>query len=546
MRVLPVLFALLPTILFAEDISLTSDVSAVTLYPQGATITRQAPFSAPAGQHDLILTDLPQSTPLESVRVDLTGATLGNVTARDDFVPPRDDVTDAAIAAAEAEVERLEQQLRDGRAGVEAIRLQEQAAEARVAFLNKIGEGEGLAQMDVAALRELAGMIGEEILTAKTLAHEAGLRADAAQRGLKDTREALDKARAALRALVPEDEARAMLAIAVSSETATQGVITITYNIPYGQWMPVYDLRLDRKAGKLVMERGAFIFQETGENWEDVQLTLSTVRPSEQTAPSKIWPWRRWIEDPAELRRKQLSGAVDFQSGLAATAEMMAEPAMEAPVIVDEAVVSFDGLAATYVYPEPVSVASGADRVRIALGELETEADVTARAVPLADSTAYIMAEITNQTGELILPGLSSFYLDGRYIGQRNTDLIPAGGEAELPFGPIDGLRLTRIVRDRNAGDRGVITRSNELTENVRIEVENLTGETWPVRLLDRVPFSEQEDLEVSWTARPRPAETAVDGQRGILMWRFDLAPGEKTAISLTHALEWPEGMVLR
>ena len=42
----------------ADDIPLSSDVSAVTLYPQGATITREIPFEAPAGQHELILTDL--------------------------------------------------------------------------------------------------------------------------------------------------------------------------------------------------------------------------------------------------------------------------------------------------------------------------------------------------------------------------------------------------------------------------------------------------------------------------------------------------------
>ena len=72
--------------------------------------------------------------------------------------------------------------------------------------------------------------------------------------------------------------------------------------------------------------------------------------------------------------------------------------------------------------------------MRIALGELTLAADITARAVPLSDQTAFLMAEITNDTGELILPGLSSFYLDGRYIGQASTDLIAAGGEAELAF----------------------------------------------------------------------------------------------------------------
>ena len=67
-------FASLALPAMAADIALSSRVSAVTLYPQGATVTREVAFSAPAGQHDLILADLPKGTPLASVRVAVEGA----------------------------------------------------------------------------------------------------------------------------------------------------------------------------------------------------------------------------------------------------------------------------------------------------------------------------------------------------------------------------------------------------------------------------------------------------------------------------------------
>ncbi|MGC9419643.1 MAG: DUF4139 domain-containing protein, partial [Rhodovulum sp.] len=166
---------------------------------------------------------------------------------------------------------------------------------------------------------------------------------------------------------------------------------------------------------------------------------------------------------------------------------------------------------------------------------------------PLWDATAYVVAEFTNDTGEVILPtGEALFYLDGRYVGQQGIAAIPAGGEAELAFGPVDGLRLTRTVLDRNEGDRGVIRKSNERVEEVRIEVENLTGETWPMRVVDRVPYSEQEDLEITWQADPQPAETDLDGKRGVLEWRFLLGAGESRDIALSHRMTWPEGKVLR
>jgi predicted secreted protein len=76
--------------------------------------------------------------------------------------------------------------------------------------------------------------------------------------------------------------------------------------------------------------------------------------------------------------------------------------------------------------------------------------------------------------------------------------------------------------------------------------VENTGSEDWPVRILDQVPYSEQDELEVDVTATPEPTETDVEGQRGILAWDFDLPAGGKQTITLEHSLTWPEGMVLQ
>ncbi len=545
MRKLALLIACCPAALFADDIPLTSKVTAATLYPQGATITRQVPFNAPEGSHQLILTDLPRSTPLQSVRVKVDGAVMGSVTTRSDFVPPRADTDTAAYLAAEAKVESAEAALRAGFGTVQSIRLEVEAANARVQFLTKLGEGEGVSELGVDALRDLVGMIGEETLTALTSAHDAGLRADGAERDLKDLKDALETARKELQALVPEVQDRAMLAVAVTADQATEGMIEITYNIADAGWQPVYDMKLEREMAEMSIERGAFIGQYTGENWSDVALTLSTVRPSEQTEPGQVWPWLRRVYDPKEQVAKSMvreEAEMDMMAGALADSAQM-----EAPVAVTQASAQFDGLAVTYSYPGTVSVASGADRVRLALGRLDTPVALSARAVPLSDPTAFLMASFTNDMGELILPTSEAMlYLDGRFVGKRYMDMIAAGDEAEISFGPIEGLRLTRTVLDRSEGDRGILSKSTELTEEVRIEVQNLTGESWPIELRDHVPYSEQEELEITWSAAPRPSDQDIDGKRGVLEWSFDLPAGETQTIELSHGLEWPEGKILQ
>ncbi|MFX0542917.1 mucoidy inhibitor MuiA family protein [Roseovarius sp. S4756] len=535
-------FALaLPGTVMADDIPLTSRVSAITLYPQGATVRRAVPFDAPAGQHELILVDLPQDTNLATVRAEVSGAEMGSVTTRRTAQPPRSDTQSAAIEAARDEVERREIALEAARAEIARLRLAVDAANAQTAFLAQLGQGDGIAAQDVGTLRDMAQMIGEQTLAAREAAHDATRAAAAAERDLKDQIEALEEARQALAALVPEDEDRAMLAVSITAADQTSGTLTVTYQTWNAGWAPVYDMTLTRDTGALTIERGAYLSQSTGENWQDVSLTLSTVRPSQQTRPSEIGPLLRRIGPPQPVLRKEALGAQMDSMVMAEAAPMPSE----APSIVT-ASAEFDGLSVTYDYAPPVSVASGADALRIALGTLETEATIEARAVPLYDSSAFLMAEFTNDTGELILPGETHHYLGSTYIGQTRGELIAAGATSEASFGPIDGLRLTRTTLDREEGGSGLIRKSSDLTETARIEVENLTDEAWPLRVLDRVPYSEQEDLQIDWQAEPRPTEVDVDGQTGVLAWEFDLEPGATRDLLLEYGMQWPEDQVLR
>ncbi|WP_419555658.1 DUF4139 domain-containing protein [Ruegeria lacuscaerulensis] len=107
-------------------------------------------------------------------------------------------------------------------------------------------------------------------------------------------------------------------------------------------------------------------------------------------------------------------------------------------------------------------------------------------------------------------------------------------------------LTLKHQILGRRSGDVGLISRSNERVERAQIHIENLSDQTWPLRLLESVPFSEQDDLNITWSANPSPAEENVDNRRGVLAWEMELAPGQAETIQIETELNWPEGMILR
>lgn len=532
MRRLALCLCLFPIPALADTIEAPSQVAAVTLYPWGASVERQVTLDLPAGRQEVLIPDLPADTFAETLRVSApAGVTIGAVNLLTGRLPPVDDTPSPAVQAAEDEVERLEIALQARDAAIAAIRLKATAAQEQIGVLRGLGRAESATAEEA---RALSRMVGEEALAALQAAHAAEQEALAAERARKDDVTALEKAQAALAALTTGATDHAALALVVDSAggPAVIGVTTFTEN---AGWMPAYDLRLATDPAALTLDRAVLVRQASGEDWSDVNLTLSTARPADQSRPGSLYPDLRQIGDEEKAER-MASDAVG----------LVAMEAAPAPVVADAMAVEMMGATVTYTYPAPVTLRDGVEDLRLALDRLDLTPEVYAMAVPRRDDTAFVMAEFTNTSAEPFLPGMAMLYLDGALVGGEQLDLLAAGDTTEVGFGPIDGMRVTRIVPERVEGDRGVITKSTELTEVAVLAVENLTPRDWPLRVLDQVPYSEQEDLEITYSADPPETDRDMDGQRGFLEWRMDLKAGEKAEIRLEQTLRWPEGQVLR
>ncbi len=536
------LVTVLPSVCLADQFTLDAPVTHVTMHPTGATVERRVAFSIPQGTHELILRGADPSVPLSDLRLSVEGAVLETLSARGANLPPRSPNESAELTAARAEVRRIEREIRDLEDRRAEHLLGVAAAAAKQEFLARIGESDGIASQDVMTLRDLSTMIAEETLSAKSAAQLAQRAARALDDPLEDLSKALKRARQALAALVPDTAEQSVLSLTVTAETQSDGQVTISYLTPEAMWHPSYEARLTRTTpARLKLSRVAWVAQDSAETWRDVTLRLSTVDPDAPTDPTAIQPVRKRIMEPPEAKARL---SADMQGA------MMPAPMMEAPIMHAQSAAMgtvLDGISVTYTYDQPVTLAPGTDAVRIPLGDIALEAEVFARATPRYDDTAFVAASFTNDSPEILLPSdRVQLYLDGSFVGIGHLPLIAAGEQTELSFGPIEGLRLKSLLQERNEGDRGVLSKTNELSESRAFEVANLTGTDWPVRLRDRVPYSEQEDLSIKWSATPKPDITDVEGQRGVLEWQFPLAPGGNQTVRLETRLGWPQGYILR
>jgi len=182
----------------------------------------------------------------------------------------------------------------------------------------------------------------------------------------------------------------------------------VTYAQDAG-WSPVHDMYPSRgETEGLHVRRGIPVARMAREDRVDVDLTLPAARPGEEMENQLPYPRLEAVETIEERDRRMV--AFDESAGTA-------EPVMEPEIVLVASrsgygsVVTGDmtmvGGTVTCHYPNRVALRDGADQVQLALNERDLTTQVTARAVPRHDDTAFLMAEATNDSGEVFLPGLA-------------------------------------------------------------------------------------------------------------------------------------------
>ncbi len=81
------------------------------------------------------------------------------------------------------------------------------------------------------------------------------------------------------------------ITITLSSKEATTGKFNISYLVSQAGWTPLYDLRSDVSTGKINLNYKAQVFQNTGMDWDDVRLNISTNNPYQNKTKPTLHPW---------------------------------------------------------------------------------------------------------------------------------------------------------------------------------------------------------------------------------------------------------------
>ena len=522
----------------AAELDVRSTIDAVTVYPDGATVTRLITVDLPAGDTTLIARDFPPGLDPSSLRVEGEGAgavTIGAIDAR----PPR-----AERPAIAPELEKRIEALRDERKMLDDKIAAETARKAfaqRFAAQVPFGLGEKGEARPLSEWRAAFAAVAEETASA-----------DSAIRAVQLKQREVDRELARLDAELKINPPRKMeVRIDLAANARAQSVFRVSYTVRGARWTPLYDARLDsgtrERKPMLELVRRAEIVQQTGEDWSDVALSVSTVRTAKGgSAPELASLVVRYPAPPAQPRASGYTGRMMDQAAAPAPASEAAKPLEEArddkvAAMEREATVETGGYQVVFRIPGRISVATneGAKAFRIAGTNIAP--DLVSRAAPAIDETAFLEASFRQADEAPLLPGRVALYRDGTYVGRGQMTLTPKDETVRLGFGADDKVKVARVAVRKIEGSAGIISSSKIDEREYKITVRS--GHARPIRVVveDRVPISEVDDIKVELLpVTTAPTERDVRDRRGLFAWSFEAAPGEVREIKLGWRVRWP------
>jgi uncharacterized protein (TIGR02231 family) len=528
----------LPTIALA-DIELPSRIDRVTVFPDAAIVTRVAPLAIQGGASTVVLRGLPAAIDPASIRVEGEGASVFTIAGIDVRTTPGD-----ARPVIDAELEDKLRGLREQREGTQG---RIAAIEGKKAVIERYAQASPEKLSNEAKPLEVA-----QWATAWNAIGDGLAQANDELRTLRARVNDLDAQIAALERARPQPTRpgapKRDVLVALEANAPVAGELRISYRVAGAGWTALYDARLETGAREtkpsLEIVRRAQVAQRTGEDWEDVQLSVSTVRVNRGTAAPDLPPLQVSFPEAALAAQDAMRRAAPApHQGVASEARRLfgEEFADSQPAKEQQAVLQSAAFQATFHVPGRVRVPQDGASKNFVLSQRAVAPTLSIRAAPVVDETAYLQTSFVNEDEAALLPGEVALHRDGAYVGRARLKLVAPGDTVELGFGADDKVKITRVPLHRRESEPSWIGQTKSDVSEFKTTVKNLHGGPMRITVIDRVPFSENAALtvEVLRDITP-PTERQSENKRGVMAWSSDYGPGEQKEIRFGYRIQWP------
>lgn len=531
---LPIMWLAAGFSLSAEPVVLKSAVASVTVYTDRAAVTRLGQASLQPGNYLLVFNNLPASIADQSVRVsgEAAGARILDVHVETSFL---DTIPEDRIRALQAKVQELQAEANELGDRLSVLGTERDfILQIKAQTADNISKDLKIQRPTIDDWQKMIAFLDANLN--KNFAEQRKTTAD--RIALQNRIDALQKQ---IGQISPRSR-KSVKNIVVEVQVSEGGEVRLrtVYIVAGARWYPQYDVRVSTELQEVQLGYFGFIQQNTGEDWTNADVSLSTARPDVGGMKPELYPWYINIAQPMPALKKSISnaqlssrGVIESSDQSAAGGEMkeMESPAAEVETQATSA--NFHILSRSTIPSD-----NAAHKVTIAIDKLH--ADLSYSSTPKLSPFVYLEAAVKNTTAAPLIAGTANVFSDDDFVAASSVKTTLPGELFDVYLGVDPAVRIERKLVNKFTDYTGKFTKNVRVTYRYSFMLENTKATGEKVVVQDQLPVSQNEKITVE---QVEPADRDVRrDDRGFINWTYTLNPGEKKSWKLKFNVEYPQG----
>ncbi len=517
-------------------------ISSVTVFRDGARITRNGKLSLEKGPQKIRVSGITEYAEEDSFRVKGRGpAALASidVSRRSQVFEPSSDIKPIIkkMKKHQAELKTINDEL---------DLLNKQLGELDISFqrFSEIfGEVYAAAEGDLNVLQEFNSETEKRTFELNQKIMELGEKREE----LEDTIHVLQDEINRLNA-VRRTESYFDVEISLDVREKSDVELDIIYQSRGAGWNPTYDVDLLSNMAKV--RRIAMIRNRTKEEWKKIKLTVSTAtaKPVAAIEPTPYWIY---AYDPAEEKRsmegrkmKRMAMKAEAAPKMVAPGGLMPPPAPEPlPEIIEEYAEVSESVSGISIYelPTPADIPFDEESHPITLTEEEFESKTVHHWY--ADGMAEVVAQDVVTNGDsVLLPGKVKVFADGDYIGETSISLISPREEFKLGTRVAYDVKAEKKLVEREVEKAGMTRGKVRRSYRYNLKISNFSKKDIEMDIYDRVPHSLNPAIEVKIDYDKLGIKSF---ELGVMHWESKITASQEFTLNYEYEVQWEKGVAV-
>jgi hypothetical protein len=377
-----------------------------------------------------------------------------------------------------------------------------------------------------------------------------------------------------------ENQRSNQIIILVDANEAGSVNSILKYNVSDCGWVASYDLTAIDINQPVKLKYKAQVYNNTGNEWKDVQLTLSTADPTLSATAPTLNPfyleYSNYIEQERNgyiqpisqsqqmKYRSQVENEINWANQRAYDNYMLDKDDKSAELFENNNIafnfqnLSSNGLLSNYgkkvtnintqdIYisemtaefpvPNTFSCPSDARPYLVEIKEISVPATFSQVSVPKLDQSAFLLANIVGWQELELIPGTTSVYFGGNFVGTSYIDTRNVNDTLSLSFGRDPKIQVMRKLKSEMSTKK-VSAGTKRDTYYYDIQVRNNRSVPVTIDVFDQIPISKNSEITVS-------VETLGGGKKddvtGEVTYKITLQPGETKNLEIGYTIKYPK-----